>query len=273
VLAQAGLSSRRQAEEWIRAGRITVNGEPATLGQRVSGRDEIRVDGRIVRRAKAADREGPVGSVYLCHRSPGEDLRTGLIERLPRRSGRRFLAVSPMPSIDGGLELVTTDGALAQRLQRRIRDSVVEFSVRVRGELDEVRQASILAGQLDDGRVLVVQALEGSTEEEEGSTRWYHLAVVGASGKDVRQLFERQGLLVSRVMRTSLLGLRLTRDVGRGHFRALLPDEARQLEPPAPVAVVEQTTAAAKPRRAPAQRGRRARGTGPRPSRPRERSP
>jgi 23S rRNA pseudouridine2605 synthase len=196
-----------------------------------------------------------------------------MIERLPRRSGRRFLAVSPMPTIDGGLELVTTDGALAQRLQRRIRESVVEFSVRVRGELDELRRAAILAGQLDDGRALVVQALEGSTEEEEGSNRWYHVAVVGASGKDVRQLFERQGLLVSRVMRTALLGLGLTRDVGRGHFRALLPAEALQLDPPAPAPVAEEAPAPAKRNRPPAQRGRRARGTGPRPSRPRERAP
>jgi 23S rRNA pseudouridine2605 synthase len=234
VLAHAGLASRRQAEEWIRAGRVTVNGQPATIGQRVGGRDEVRIDGRVLRRPRAAATLGTAATVYLCHRSPGDDLRAGLIERLPRRAGRRFMAVSPMPRIDGGLELVTTDGALAARLQRRVRESVAEFSVRIRGELDEVRAAAILEGQLDDGRKLAVVQLEGSAAEEEGSNRWYHVVATGASGKDVRQLFERQGLLVSRVIRTGLCGLKLTRDLSRGHFRLLQPEEARLLDPLSP---------------------------------------
>jgi 23S rRNA pseudouridine2605 synthase len=231
VLAHAGLASRRQAEEWIRAGRVTVNGQPATLGQRVGGRDEVRIDGRVLRRPRAAATLGTAATVYLCHRSPGDDLRAGIIDRLPRRAGRRFMAVSPMPRVDGGLELVTTDGALAARLQRRVRESAVEFSVRIRGEFDEVRAAAILEGQLDDGRKVAVLELESSAAEEEGSNRWFHVATTGASGKDVRQLFERQGLLVSRVIRTALCGLQLTRDLSRGHFRLLQPEEARVLEP------------------------------------------
>ena len=116
VLAQAGLASRREAEEWILSGRVTVNGTPATLGQRVEGRDELKVDGRLVRRSQDVRKLGVIETVYLCHRSTGQSLEETILARLPRRVGRRFLAISPMPRVDGGLELVTADGALAERL-------------------------------------------------------------------------------------------------------------------------------------------------------------
>ena len=229
VLAQAGLASRREAEAWIEAGRVTVNGQPATLGQRVQGRDELRVDGRIVRRSRDASRLAVSATVFLCHRSPGESLREELMPRLPRRTGKRFLAVSPMPESDGGLELVTTDGALAERLQRRVREWPCGFRVRVRGELPEVAVEAIGRGELDDGRTLSVSGVEGSEEEAGGANRWYRIDAVGASGKDIRRLVERQGALVSRVLRVSLGPLSLTRDLNRGQFRALEEAEAAAL--------------------------------------------
>lgn len=226
VLAQAGLASRREAEEWIRAGRVTVNGAPATVGARVSGRDDLRVDGRVVRRSRDPSRLGAGSTVFLCHRSTGEDLAEGLLSRLPRRAGRRFLAVSPMPRVDGGLELVTTDGALAERLQRRVRQWPVQFLVRVRGALDGTQIESLQRGELDDGRHLQGVEVEGSEVEAGASNRWYRFVATGASGKDVRRLFERHGALVSRVQRTALGPLALTRDLNRGHFRALSDLEA-----------------------------------------------
>jgi 23S rRNA pseudouridine2605 synthase len=240
VLAEAGLASRRQAEQWIRDGRVTVNGTAAVLGQRVERRDEIRVDGRPVRQARHPVRRRAPDSVFLCHRSPGDDLQQGLVPRLPRRAGRRFVAISPMPRIDGGLELLTSDGALAARLQRRVRDSISEFSVRVRGDLNDAGCEAVLRGELDDGSVLRVESLEASGEEGDASNRWYHIRARGPSGKAVRQLFERQGVVVSRVMRTALGELRLTRDLGRGHFRLLHAEEAALLaETPAAAAVAE----------------------------------
>ncbi|MCP5328055.1 MAG: rRNA pseudouridine synthase [Sinobacteraceae bacterium] len=231
VLAEAGLASRRQAEQWIREGRVAVNGTLAVLGQRVEPRDEIRVDGRPVRqlRRPPARRQVP-DSVWLCHRSPGDDLQQGLIPRLPRRAGRRFVAISPMPRVDGGLELLTSDGALAARLQRRVRDSIAQFSVRIRGDLNDAGRAAVLQGMLDDGSVLEIESLEASGEEGDASNRWYHIGARGPSGKAIRQLFERQGVIVSRVMRTALGELQLTRDLGRGHFRLLLPEEAARLD-------------------------------------------
>lgn len=248
VLAQAGLASRREAEAWIAAGRVTVNGRPATLGERVSGRDDLRVDGRIVRRSRDASRLAATATVYLCHRSPGESLREELIPRLPRRTGLRFLAVSPMPQLDGGLELVTADGALAERLQRKVRDWPVECRVRIRGALEPQSLAAVERGELDDGRVLAVMEVEGSEDEAEGSNRWYRIVVRGASGKDVRRLFERQGALVSRVQRTALGPLALTRDLNRGQFRTLTDEEAAALEPAAGRA---SSTRSAAPRKGP----------------------
>jgi 23S rRNA pseudouridine2605 synthase len=263
VVAQAGLASRRQAEDWIRAGRVTVNGVAATLGQRVTPRDDLRVDGRPVRHARAASQPDFARSVFLCHRSPGEELQGGLLERLPHRAGKRFVAVSPMPQIDGGLELVTSDGALAARLQRSVRESPAEFSVRARGDIDAVRREALLAGQLDDGStVRVVSLQDEAAEEGDGTNRWYQLGAIGASGKSVRQLFERQGLLVSRVLRVVLGPLKLTRDIGRGQFRVLNADEALALKTlldPEPEAAVE-------PAPTPVRRPRNA--SGPRPSRP-----
>ena len=242
VLARAGLASRREAEDWIRTGRIAVNGQIATLGMRITPADQVRLDGRLIRQREVAGNAG----AFICHRSPGENLRqpmadeagggdeflttaprTTLLERLPRRAGRRFITISPMPRVDGGLELVTSDGELAAKLQRSVRRLVSEFSVRVRGELGVQQAEGILGGVLDSGDRLEVERCGPAGGE--GANRWYAFSARGASGKDVRQLFERQGALVSRVLRTRLEPLTLERSLGPGHFRQLTPEELHAL--------------------------------------------
>jgi 23S rRNA pseudouridine2605 synthase len=221
VLARLGIGSRREAEDWIRAGRLTVNGVVATLGARTIPGDQLRLDGRLVRQREAHD-----AHAYLCHRSPGENLQD-LIGRLPRRGGRRFIAVSPMPRVDGGLELVTSDGELAARLQRAAHALNSEFSVRIRGELPEHALQGVLEGALDSGERLDVESCEAGGGE--GANRWYALSGKGGSGKDVRQLFERQGALVSRVLRTRLGPVALERTLARGRFRELSGEELSSL--------------------------------------------
>ncbi len=248
VLARAGLASRREAEDWIRAGRLTVNALPATLGMKVSATDQVRLDGRVVR----AQPKSSGARVFICHRSPGEPLRTpdagtlhpdarlprqAMLERLPKRAGRRFISVSPMPRVDGGLELVTSDGALAERLQRMVHTLSSEFSVRVRGELTDDNLANILAGELDSGEHLAVERCDGAGGE--AANRWYALVARGASGKEVRQLFERQGALVSRVQRVRLGPLALERGLGRSQFRELTQEELDALLAPPPAAAAE----------------------------------
>lgn len=235
VLSRAGLASRREAEDWIRAGRITVNGQPAVLGVRVSPSDQLRLDGRLIRQREP--RSGP--TVFVVHRSPGESLTqphadtseeggegpatTPMIERLPNRAGRRFITISPMPRVDGGLELVTSDGELGVMLQRSVHNLVSQFSVRILGELSEEQLEGILGGMLDSGEQIEVQTCEPSGGE--AANRWYTFVARGASGKEVRQLFERQGAMVSRVQRTHLGPVTMERALGRGQFRELTPEE------------------------------------------------
>lgn len=244
VLAQMGLASRREAESWIRAGRLTVNGKPAALGMRVIPQDQIKLDGRLIRRQPAAKAATPV---FICHRSPGEPLlpsrgargagvagkaadaaaSTSIAQRLPRRAGRRFISVSPLPLVDGGLELLTADGTVAARLQRAMRGQEMEFSLRVRGELTPEQEESIRGGMLDRGSAVRVVLLEPAGGE--ASNRWYRLVAGGASGNDIRQLFERSAVTLVRMLRTRVGSLSLPRTLPRGHFRPLTDEELSSL--------------------------------------------
>jgi 23S rRNA pseudouridine2605 synthase len=241
ILARAGLASRREAEEWIRAGRVTVNGEMATLGTRARGSDKLRLDGRMVHQAPVSR-----AATWMCHRSPGENLlppregegddasgemRDAVSERLSRRVGRRHIAISPMPRADGGLELLTSDGELAVRLQRAVRGLAVEFSVRVRGELTPAQIEGVLAGELENGTKLNVQECEPTGGE--GANRWYRVVATGANGRDLRELLEQQQVTVSRLLRIALGSLKLERTLGRGHARQLAVEEIRSLLEPA----------------------------------------
>jgi 23S rRNA pseudouridine2605 synthase len=258
IIAQLGLGSRREAESWIRAGRLSVNGRPAVLGMRVSAQDQLRLDGRLIRQ-RAAPRAAAV--VLLCHRSPGQPLlppRKGahasepaaplaesapsrpqrehaesFAEHLPRRAGRRFISISPLAAVDGGLELLTADGTLAARLQRAVGSLPMEFSLRVRGELSEEQQQAIEEGQLDSGARVRVQTLEPAGGE--ASNRWYRLVTVGASGAQVRQLIERQAVTLTRALRTRLGSLALPPTLARGRWRELAAEElSALLDSPAP---------------------------------------
>jgi 23S rRNA pseudouridine2605 synthase len=229
-LAQRGLGSRRAVEEWIRAGRLSVNGRIAELGQKVSQTDDIRLDGRAI---KVRATEG--SQLFVFNRSPGDPLREAdedrpaLIDRLPKTAGRRFVAVSPMPGIDGGLEIVTSDGALAEKLQRANHRLTCEFSVRIKGVLGPDHLESVKSGKLDRAARMVVDSVSTSEAQLEGSNRWYAILVRGASGKDIRQLFERQGALVSRVLRISMGEVKLDKTLSRGQHRQLTEDEVTSL--------------------------------------------
>jgi 23S rRNA pseudouridine2605 synthase len=228
VLSQLGLGSRREAEDWIRAGRLTVNGKPAVLGMRVGAQDQLKLDGRPIRRMQALS----ASPVFLCHRSPGEPLlparapsagNVSMAERLPRKAGRRFISISPMPTVDGGLELLTADGAVAERLQRAVHGLDAEYSLRVRGELTEDQQQAIREGALDSGANLRVTELKANGGE--GSNRWYRLIAAGASGNEIRQLVERQAVTLGRVLRTRLGTLELPRTLARSHWQELTPEQ------------------------------------------------
>jgi 23S rRNA pseudouridine2605 synthase len=238
VLARLGLGSRRQVETWIEAGRLMLNGRTARLGDRVGPGDRLQLDGRPVRLESARASAAGV-PLFICHRSPGQvllgrtsaDAGQSLAAGLPRRAGRRYLSVSPMPLQDGGLELLTADGALAARLQRAVRSLPVEFRLRVRGEITAQQERGVLGGELDRGVRLAIEHLEPAGGE--GANRWYQLTARGVSGSDLRQLLERQGIALSRVLRVRLGTLALERRLARGHSREVSAEErSALLEPP-----------------------------------------
>jgi len=186
--------------------------EPERVAESLPERERRDRHERHVQRMQHDQRE-PESS------AAGAPERRALLDRLPRSGGRRFIAVSPMPRQDGGLELVTSDGEIAERLQRAVRTLAGDFRVRLHGALDEAQLASVRSGALDGGERLDV--LDCGPAGGEGSNHWYAVTIRGASGKEVRQLFERSGGIVSRVLRTRLGPVALDRALSRGRFRRL----------------------------------------------------
>jgi 23S rRNA pseudouridine2605 synthase len=228
VLAASGVASRRQAEEWIRAGRVTVNGRPAELGQRVDEDDAIAVDGRRLRRERAA----PAQLVLMYHRPAGEPLRRdpaatedvkSTYERLPAARGRRWLPLSPLAPTDGGLEVFTTDGELRAAASRLSHEIPIGYAVRVRGAVDQQLLDALPgdAAALNPPLVIEAARLAGG----EGRNHWLELDVRGARGRELRALLLDRGLEVSRLMRTRFGPVRLDSTIARARHRELVPDE------------------------------------------------
>ena len=228
LLAARGIGSRRQVEGWIVAGRITVNGKPATPGQPVDSGDDVRLDGRRLRLGKSEDRQH-LGMIY--HRPAQEDIRPGAdgttpssLEKLPKSAGRRWIPVSPLAANDGGLELFLTDGQLAAALTRRGVAVSADYSVRVRGAFDDATIFETLVAAAKragyDGMLASV-ALAGG----DGSNRWLQVGSIGLRPRELKQLFESCGLEANRVLRTRYGPIAMDRALARGRSRPLTDDE------------------------------------------------
>src|SRR5262245_42158856 len=230
VLARAGVGSRREVEDWIRAGRLAINGVPAALGAQLRPRDRVTLDGRPVR-LRAPD---SATRVVVYHRTPGQALGADesgaagqLFDKLPRRAGRRWVPVSPLPPNDGGLELLTSDGDLAQGLMRRLATLRVVFSVRVRGALNDEQLDRLRSGIVDDATTLEIESIEAAGGE--GFNRWYTVATRGGRARDLHRLLEASGVELSRLMRVGLGPVQMDRDLARERHRPLTEAETAQL--------------------------------------------
>ena len=230
ALAQAGLGSRRDMEQWVLAGRVTVNGAPATIGARVGPNDAIQVDGQPLRRARNDTPPRvilyykPEGEI-VSHDDPGK--RPRVYDRLPQPRGAKWLAVGRLDFNTSGLLILTTSGELANRMMHPRYELEREYAVRVLGRLNPEQQAKLLTGiQLDDGlaRCEAVQDRGG-----EGANHWYHVVIREGRNREVRRLFEALGLRVSRLMRVRFGAVSLPRGLKRGQFVELEPREVRQL--------------------------------------------
>ncbi|WP_353153417.1 pseudouridine synthase [Pollutimonas bauzanensis] len=222
VLADAGVGSRREMEELIIAGRVSVNGEPAHIGQRVGANDQVRVNGRPVTRPNAL--KPP--RVILYHKPAGEIVshddpegRATVFARLPKMRVGKWLSVGRLDLNTEGLLILTTSGDLANRLTHPRYGAEREYAVRVLGELGQEQQDSLLKGiQLEDGMAQfgMLEYLGG-----EGSNRWYRVTLKEGRNREVRRMFEAAGVTVSRLIRTRFGDVVLPRNLRRGRWEEL----------------------------------------------------
>ncbi|MFN8752400.1 MAG: pseudouridine synthase, partial [Betaproteobacteria bacterium] len=190
-------------EELIRAGKVLVNGKPASLGMRVSPEDLVKVGRRQVRFKLSAR----LPRMIVYHKPEGEIVsrddpqgRASVFDRLPAIRGGKWLAIGRLDYNTCGLLVFTTSGELANRFSHPRFQVEREYAVRILGELDDEQQRALLAGvPLEDGTArLDVLEPQGGT----GRNRWYRVIVREGRNRLVRRLFEHLGLRVSRLMRT-----------------------------------------------------------------------
>jgi 23S rRNA pseudouridine2605 synthase len=258
VLARAGLGSRRQMEAWIRDGRISVNGRPATLGDRVAGDERITVDGRpLARRATTATER----RVLVYHKPEGEvttrsdpEGRPTVFAPLPVLRGARWIVVGRLDVNTSGLLLFTTDGELAHRLMHPRYRLIRDYAVRVFGEVDAAMLQRLAAGvDLEDGRAAFehVEVLS----QTEGANDWYRVRLREGRRREVRRLWESQGVRVSRLMRVQFGPVALPPRLRQGQYQELGAGEMRALC--AAVGLDERSSAPERRRTASNRRGRR----------------
>ena len=236
LLATAGLGSRRGIEDWLRAGRIQVNGQVAKLGDRAEPGDEIRVDGEIVKPSAPIDAAlaAPSGEVLLYNKPVGEMTtrhdpqgRPTVFDRLPVPARGRWVVVGRLDVNTSGLLLFTTDGELAHRLMHPSYELPRDYLVRVRGTPPQAALDAMQRGlDLDDGPAHFDQ-IEARGKSEGHS--WYRVGLHEGRNREVRRLWEAAGYEVSRLMRVSYGPCELPRDLPPGQWQMLAGAQVAEL--------------------------------------------
>ena len=230
VLAEAGMGSRRDMEELIVAGRVSVNGEPAHIGQRIMPTDQVRINGKPVKR-KLANKPP---RVLLYHKPTGEIVshadpegRASVFDKLPPMKTAKWLAVGRLDFNTEGLLMLTTSGDLANRFMHPRYSVEREYAVRVVGELAEGMRQKLLHGvELEDGPANFLRIRDGGGE---GTNHWYHVALAEGRNREVRRMFEAAGLMVSRLIRTRHGPISLPKGLKRGRYEELEDNQVRAL--------------------------------------------
>lgn len=223
ALARLGLGSRRQMEDVIREGRVSVNGTVATIGDRVGQGDEIRVDGRLLRYTAENEKRRrilmyykPEGEICSAHDPEG---RPTVFERLPPLNHDRWVMVGRLDINSTGLLLFTNDGELAHRLMHPSNEIEREYAVRVMGEVTPEIILNLKRGvMLEDGMAQFDDIVEKGGE---GINKWYQVKLKEGRNREVRRLFESQGLKVSRLLRIRYGSVSLPRELRTGRYLEL----------------------------------------------------
>ncbi|RFT10496.1 23S rRNA pseudouridine(2605) synthase RluB [Providencia rettgeri] len=225
ILARSGHGSRREIETFLQAGRISVDGKIATLGDRVevTPATKIRLDGRLLAIKEPEKEICRVMAYYkpegeLCTRHDPEG-RPTVFNRLPRLTGARWIAVGRLDVNTSGLLLFTTDGELANRLMHPSREVEREYAVRVFGEINEAKIRQLTQGvQLEDGPASFKTV---SYRGGEGMNQWFNVTLTEGRNREVRRLWESVGVQVSRLIRVRYGDIDLPKGLPRGGWTEL----------------------------------------------------
>ncbi len=271
VLAQSGLGSRIEMERLIADGHVSVNQEPAHVGQRVQFGDQIKVNGKLVKVRIAP----PAPRVIAYHKPAGEVVthddpqnRPTVFRRLPRLYQGKWQSVGRLDLNTEGLLLLTSSGELANQLMHPRFGLEREYAVRSLGKLSNEQKQSLLVGiTLEDGL-----AQFGSIEEGggEGSNCWYRVTISEGRNREVRRMFEAVGHAVSRLIRIRYGAMVLPRGLKRGAFVELREYDIRSLMQAAGAKAPLQSGPSQDNRAERANSRRRGNSVGPRPSTPRQ---
>lgn len=229
VLARAGIGSRREMERWIEAGRVTVNGRLAKLGDRVVAEARIQVDDKPV---DVEDNQQT--RVILYHKPPGEvssrkdpEGRRTVFDRLPKLRSGRWISIGRLDFNTSGLLLFTTDGELANGLMHPSSNIEREYMVRVKGEVSEDTLKVLREGvMLEDGVARFTDIQDGGGE---GSNHWYYVVIMEGRTREVRRLWESQDCVVSRLKRTRYGNVFIPSKVKQGQWVELTTREVKDL--------------------------------------------
>ena len=220
VLARVGLGSRRAMEDLILEGRVSVNGHVAKLGDRVSETDQLRVDGRPVKFNSAEESRRRVILYYkpegeVCTRTDPEG-RPTVFDRLPKLKNERWVAIGRLDINSQGLLLFTTDGDFANCLMHPSSEVEREYAVRVHGEVTDEMLENLTTGvQLLDGMAKFDEVVDAGGE---GTNHWYHVILREGRKREVRRMWESQGVQVSRLIRVRYGSVLLPRNLKVGRW-------------------------------------------------------
>lgn len=219
VLADAGFGSRREMEDLIVAGRISVNGEPAHIGQRIDVSDKVRINGQLVSfpfsncLPRVLLYHKPVGEI-VSHRDPGK--RSSVFDTLPILKSGKWIAVGRLDFNSEGLLLLTDSGELANRLSHPRYEHVRDYAVRIVGKLSLSSRLRLLQGvELDDGWAKFLKIKEGGGA---GVNHWYHVSIGEGRNREVRRMFSYVGYTVNRLIRTRYSLIDLPRNLMKGKW-------------------------------------------------------
>ena len=243
-LSGLGYGSRREVEEWINEGRLVVNGEPATVGLKITEADAVKLDGK--RLSLKAGNE-PM-RVLLFKKRTGEMVtrddpegRRTVFRKLPELETGRWIAVGRLDVNTSGLLLMTNHGELARRLMHPSFEQKREYAVRALGDVSEDTFANLRKGvMLEDGEASFESIRFGDNEvdddESEGEStgtgranKWFIVTISEGRHREVRRLFESQGLTVNRLIRTAYGPIKLGGGIKSGSFREATAEELRKL--------------------------------------------